>query len=74
MHETNGVRFHAWGDAFESMQERHDAMTAAGLVVLHNAPRRLRVAPAAVLAEVERCFAANSGRGLPQGVHLLAPA
>jgi hypothetical protein len=71
VHETNGVRFHAWVSDFESMQERHDAMTAAGLVVLHNAPRRLRIAPAAVLGELERCFAANRGRGLPAGVELL---
>jgi hypothetical protein len=72
VHETNGVRFHAWGTDFESMQERHDAMTAAGLVVLHNAPRRLREAPAAILREIERCHVANHGRGLPAGVEMLA--
>jgi hypothetical protein len=71
VHETNGVRFHAWASDFESMQERHDAMTAARLVVLHNAPRRLHIAPAAVLAELERCFVASYGRGLPAGVDLV---
>jgi hypothetical protein len=65
VHETNGVRFHVWGADFESMQERHDAMTAAGLVVLHNVPLRLRNAPLAVRAELERCFTAHDGRGLP---------
>jgi hypothetical protein len=71
VHETNGVRFHAWGADFESMQERHDAMTAAGLVVLHNAPRRLRMAQVAVRAELERCFTAHDGRGLPEGVEII---
>jgi hypothetical protein len=71
VHETNGVRFHAWGADFESMQERHDAMTAAGLVVLHNAPRRLRLAQPAVRAELERCFTAHDGRGLPEGVEII---
>jgi hypothetical protein len=67
----DGVRFHAWGADFESMQERHDAMTAAGLVVLHNAPRRLRMAQVGVRAELERCFTARDGRGLPEGVEII---
>jgi hypothetical protein len=35
VHETNGRVAHARADLFEDMQERHDAMTAAGLTVLH---------------------------------------
>jgi hypothetical protein len=71
VHETNGRRAHAREDLFEDMQERHDALTAAGFVVLHNSPRRLREHPREVVAQVERCHARYDGRGLPEGVELL---
>lgn len=51
VHETNGRGPHRRDDLFEDMQERHDAMTEAGLTVLHNPPRRIwlagRAAPTA---------------------------
>lgn len=72
VHETNGRDYHAWGLAFEEMQARHDRLTAAGFVVLHNSPRRIRSSPDAVRAEVERAYARYAGRGLPPGVRLLA--
>jgi hypothetical protein len=71
VHETNGRGPHAREDLFESMQERHDAMTAAGLVVLHNSPRRIRISGPLVIAEFEECYRINVGRGLPPGVELL---
>src|SRR4051794_5013825 len=74
VHETNGRRHHAREDFFESMQERHDAMTAAGLIVLHNSPRRLALQPRLVIAEFEACHLRNAGRGLPPGVQLLRSA
>ncbi len=73
VHEVNGRAWHAREDRFESMQERHDVMTAAGLVVLHNSPRRIRSLPARVIGEVERTHARYAGRGLPSGVVLLEP-
>src|SRR4051812_37900462 len=40
VHETNGRKPHYEDeDDFDSMQSRHDAMTVAGLTVLHNSPR-----------------------------------
>jgi len=74
VHETNGRRAHAREDQFESMQERHDVMTAAGLTVLHNSPRRIRAHPERVLDEVERTHLRYEGRGLPSDVILLRPA
>lgn len=71
VHEVNGRRFHAGDDAFESMQARHDAMTAAGLTVLHNSPRRLRRERQQVLAEVENCYRRLAGQPLPRGVRIL---
>jgi hypothetical protein len=71
VHETNGRAFHADDDAFEAMQRRNDALVAAGLTVLHNAPRRIRTESARVLAELEECHARLAGRGLPPGVDLL---
>jgi len=74
VHETNGRRAHQRADLFEDMQERHDAMTAAGLIVLHNPPSRLLRKPREVLSEVERCHQRYDGRGLPPGVALVAGA
>lgn len=71
IHETNGRRAHAREDLFEDMQERHDALTAAGFVVLHNSPRRLREHAREVVAQVERCHLKYEGRGLPEGVEVL---
>lgn len=74
VHETNGRGPHARADLFEDMQERHDAMTAAGLTVLHNSPRRLRRSGPEVLAEMERCYQRLAGRGLPPGVRIVRMA
>jgi hypothetical protein len=71
VHETNGRLAHASLDDFEDMQERHDGMTAAGLVVLHNPPARINRKRDRVLAEVETCYLRNAGRGLPPGVVML---
>jgi hypothetical protein len=71
VHETNGRDVHAGFEDFEDMQRRHDELMAAGIAVLHNAPRRIRDHGAAVLAEVEDCHRRFAGRGLPPGVTLL---
>jgi hypothetical protein len=72
VHETNGRDVHAGFNEFEDMQRRHDELTAAGLTVLHNAPRRIRRDGAAVLSEVEDCHRRFAGRGLPVGVTLVS--
>jgi len=74
VHETNGRRAHARQDLFEDMQERHDAMTAAGLTVLHNSPRRLATQPRIAIAEFVECHRRLAGRGLPPGVELVRAA
>jgi hypothetical protein len=74
VHETNGRGSHARADLFEDMQQRHDAMTAAGLVVLHNSPARIDRNGRQVLAEFERCYQRLAGHGLPPGVELLRTA
>ncbi len=71
VHETNGRGPHADEDPFDDMQSRHDAMTAAGLVVLHNSPRQLREDGRRVMSEVLACHQRLAGRGLPPGVTLL---
>ena len=72
IHETNGRRPHEREDLFESMQERHDAATTAGLTALHNSPRRIRNRGQTVIAEFVTCYRSLAGRGLPPGVVLLA--
>jgi hypothetical protein len=78
VHETNGRRYHSGADplvspvdTFEDMQRRNDALVAAGFVVLHNSPHRIRTESSAVMAEVEECYVRHSGRGLPPGVVIL---
>ena len=74
VHETNGRAAHAREDLFEDMQERHDALTASGLVTLHNSPRRIRERGREVITQVERCHVMYDGRGLPPGVVPIAVA
>ena len=75
VHEVNGRQFHApdeaGEDVFDAMQRRSDALVAAGFVVLHNAPRRLREEPRQVVREVEAAYRQHAGRGMPRGVKLL---
>jgi hypothetical protein len=74
VHEVNGRSAHERADLFEDMQERHDAMTAAGLTVLHNPPRRVQACGRVVISEMERCYVRLAGRGLPPGVVLVRRA
>ncbi len=71
VHETNGRKYHEAEDLFEDMQRRNDAMVVAGLVVLHNSPRRIAREPRAVLAELEACYRRHAGQGLPPGVEVV---
>jgi hypothetical protein len=71
VHETNGRGPHGDEDQFESMQLRHDTMTEAGLIVLHNSPRALLRDSDRVMREVLTCVRRHAGRGLPPGVVLL---
>lgn len=71
VHESNGRLAHEEDDLFESMQERHDVMTTAGLTVLHNGPRRLLSDPRLVGMEWRENARRLAGRGLPPGVVIL---
>lgn len=71
VHETNGRDPHGDEDPFESMQARHDALTAAGFAVLHNSPRQIRTESRRVLAEVESLYSVRRGMGMPPGVKVL---
>src|SRR4051794_910227 len=71
VHETNGRQPHAEEDDFDSMQERHDAMTACGLTVLHNSPRLIARGAKRVLHELEQCYVRDAGKGMPPGVVIL---
>ena len=71
VHEVNGKRYHKWDLTFEDMQARHDRLTAAGLIALHNAPTRIRRDPSRVLSQIERTHARYDGLGLPEGVRII---
>lgn len=71
VHETNGRRYHEREDLFADMQDRHDALTASGLVALHNIPARISQRGREVIAQVERTHLIYDGRGMPDGVERL---
>jgi hypothetical protein len=72
VHESNGRRPHFEDeDVFDSMQERHDVMTTAGLTVLHNSPRLIRTDGPRIIKELETCYLRDAGKGLPPGVVIL---
>ena len=72
VHETNGREPHyEEEDAFDSMQERHDAMTTAGLPALNNSPRLIATTGPRILRELETIYLRDRGRGLPPGVVIL---
>lgn len=68
VHETNGRRYHEREDLFGDMQERHDALTASGLVALHNQPVKILRRGREVISQVERTHLIYEGRGMPGGV------
>jgi hypothetical protein len=74
VHEVNGRQHHARLDLFEEMQQRHDAMTVAGLIVMHNSGRRIFRDGRAVIREFEQCHVRYAGRGLPRGVEIVRTA
>lgn len=74
VHETNGRMAHARSDLFDNMQVRHDHMTEAGLIVVHNSPARIWSRGREVIAQFERIHLRYAGRGLPAGVELLRRA
>jgi hypothetical protein len=71
VHETNSRRWHAGEDHFESTQERADALTTAGFIVLSNAPRQIRQDSERIKHQVAKLYRENAGRDLPPGVVLL---
>ena len=75
VHEVNGRQYHApheaGEDVFDAMQRRNDALVAAGFIVLHNSPRRLRVDAGGVLRELEAVYRQHADRGMPRGIKLL---
>jgi hypothetical protein len=74
VHETNGRAAHARADLFADLQQRHNLMTAAGLIVLHNPGDRIYRSGHLVIREFEQCHLRYAGRGLPAGVVLLRAA
>jgi len=71
VHETNGRDPHGDEDRFESMQERADAMTAAGFAVFGNTPRQISAEGGRILRELEQAHLVRAGMELPRGVVVL---
>jgi hypothetical protein len=71
IHETNGRGVHGDEEPFEVMQARHDALTTAGFLVLHNSPRQIRTESRRILNELETNYRSRVGLGLPPGVKVL---
>ena len=74
VHETNGRVAHHRDDLLDDLEARHDLMTTAGLVVLHNSPGRIASQGRQVIAQFERCYLRHARRGLPPDVELVSVA
>ncbi len=70
VHETDSVAHHRYGAAWEETMRRHGGMTAAGLLVLHSSPWRIRTDPA-LGPELERSYAYGRRRGPAPGVRVI---
>jgi hypothetical protein len=77
IHEVNGKRYHAAEDAgerrFADMHRRAAGLTTEGFTVLGSAPSSIWKEGPAIIAELERCYLRDRGRGLPSGVKLARP-
>ena len=73
LHEVNGRAYHAWGEQYEKTSLRSERIVAADLILIQSTPLRLSREGAIVLANLERTYLRNAGRGMPQGVTLIDP-
>jgi hypothetical protein len=60
--EVDSREWHLSPDAWRRTQDRHDAMSAHGIIVQHYAPRRIRTDGAAVLAQIRGALEAGKQR------------
>jgi hypothetical protein len=63
--EIDSREHHFGVESWEATMRRHARMTAAGLLVIHVSPRRLRLEPEAVLAEVWAAIRSMADRPPP---------
>ena len=73
LHEVNGRAYHAWGEQDESTSARTERVVTADLVYTQSTPLRLSREGAVVLANLERIYQRNLGRGMPAGLALIDP-
>ncbi|MDV6012263.1 type IV toxin-antitoxin system AbiEi family antitoxin [Haloechinothrix sp. LS1_15] len=63
--EIDSYQWHLSPAGYARTVERHSSMTAAGIVVLHTLPARLRSHPAAVVAELRAAYEQTAQRPRP---------
>jgi hypothetical protein len=73
LHEVNGRAYHAWGEQYEKTSARTERVVTADLVYTQSTPLRLSREGAVILANLERTYLRNVGRGMPPGVTLIDP-
>jgi len=73
LHEVNGRAYHAWGEQYEKTSARTERVVAADLVYTQSTPLRLSREGSVILANLERTYMRNLGRGMPPGVTLIDP-
>lgn len=64
--EIDSLDFHLNPDDYARTVRKHGRLTAAGVIVMHTLPTRLRRDPAAVIAELRQAYAHASSRPPPQ--------
>ncbi|WP_157494854.1 hypothetical protein [Kutzneria sp. 744] len=66
--EIDSKEFHLAPDDHERTTRRHSALTAAGVLVVHTVPSRLRKDPAGVLRDLYGAYGSVAGRAVAAGV------
>ncbi|GAB2686293.1 hypothetical protein GCM10027271_56150 [Saccharopolyspora gloriosae] len=64
--QIDSMEYHLRPTGYENTVFRHTLMTAAGVVVVHTLPKRLRSDPSAVLDELRRSYRAAQQRPRPR--------
>ena len=68
VHETDSRDWHLLPDSWERTMRRHAQMTAAGLLVMHSSPSRIRTDGPALVRQLARAYAIGRARGAAPNV------
>ncbi|NUT06045.1 MAG: hypothetical protein HOV76_21455 [Hamadaea sp.] len=70
--EVDSREFHLSAPGWEATLRHHNRLAAAGILVLHFTPKRIRESPHSVLAEIERAYVERLRAGVRPTIRLVS--